>query len=98
MELDGFPHALLDIGTRGPGRHTSREVRGVGGVPGLGLLDDDEERHGFSPACLRMLLRVPGARSSPGWPVTVTKPGLVGCVHCWWHPPGSGKVPPVIGQ
>jgi hypothetical protein len=35
----------------------------------------------FSPACLSTLFRVPGARSSLGFPGTVTLPGLVGCLN-----------------
>jgi hypothetical protein len=40
----------------------------------------------FSPACLRMLLRVPGGMSMPGCPETVTVPGFVGCLNCLWLP------------
>jgi len=30
-----------------------------------------------------MLFSVLGARSWPGWPATVTRPGLVGCLNRW---------------
>ena len=33
-----------------------------------------------------MLFSVPGARSSPGRPATVTSPGFTGCLNCWWLP------------
>jgi hypothetical protein len=33
-----------------------------------------------------MLLSVPGANWSDGWPGTVTCPGLVGCLNCRWLP------------
>ena len=40
----------------------------------------------FKPDCLRILFNVPGAKSSPGLPATVTRPGLVGCLNCRWLP------------
>lgn len=33
-----------------------------------------------------MLFNVPGATSSPGFPATVTRPGLVVCLNCRWEP------------
>jgi hypothetical protein len=44
-----------------------------------------------------MLFRVPGAKSSPGWPATVTSPGFVGLVLLM-TPPCSHEVPSVIRQ
>jgi hypothetical protein len=37
-------------------------------------------------ACFKMLLNVPGARSSPGCPAIVTRPGFLGCLYCLWLP------------
>ena len=33
-------------------------------------------------ACLNMLFKVPGAKSSLGFPGTVTRPGLLACLNC----------------
>ncbi len=42
------------------------------------LFDDDEIFHGFSLACIRILLSVPGAKSSAGFPAMVTNPASWG--------------------
>lgn len=53
---------------RRPGCHATRKIRNVGGVVAPGVLNDDRITHGktcfFRPACLRILLSVPGAKSS----------------------------------
>ena len=33
------------------------------------------------PACFKMLLYVPGAKSSDGWPAMVTRPAFVACLN-----------------
>jgi hypothetical protein len=35
----------------------------------------------FRSACFNMLLSVPGAKSSDGLPVIVTRPSFVGCLN-----------------
>src|SRR3972149_11623251 len=40
----------------------------------------------LKPACLSTLLSVPGARSSPGWPAIVTRPGFRPCLNWRWLP------------
>ena len=48
------------------------------------FLDDNRVSHGephFRPACFKMLFCVPGARSSPGLPGTVTRPSLLACLN-----------------
>ena len=76
VELDRFTHVLLGRLAGPTGCHTTREIWRVGREPGPRLLDDDEVSHGFSPACLNILFKVPGAKSSPGLPATVTTPDL----------------------
>ncbi len=56
------------------------------------LVDTDkilELPHGsprFNPAWRRTEPNVPLGMSSPGWPLTVTRPGLVGCLNWRWLP------------
>src|SRR6267378_7291478 len=46
-------------------------------------LDDNQVFfHDFNTACFRIMFNVPGARSSPGFPGTVTKPSLAECLYC----------------
>ncbi len=66
VKLDRLAHGLLDRLPRRAGRHASGYIRRVRRKAGLGLFDDNEESHDFSPACLRMLFNVPGASSSLG--------------------------------
>lgn len=94
MELEGVARAVRStsgwvapVATR-PGR--SGEYAELG----WGRFDDDEVAvHGthfcprfLRPACSRMPFRVPGARSSSPDPAMVTRPGLRGCLNCWWLP------------
>ena len=77
-------------------RHTAGEVRRVGRVVRLRFFDYDKEAMhlqfpfpllGFcNCACFKTLPRVPGARSSPGWPAMVTRPAFAGCLNCLWLP------------
>ena len=85
MQFDRSAHCDLDFRLRCARGDATRQIRREGGVTGGRSLDDDENSH-FRPACLRMLWRVPGARSSEGRPATVTNPGFVGCLNCWWLP------------
>ena len=57
------------------------EVGDVCAEARVALFDDDGVLHGryLSPACFRMLLRVPGGMSRLGFPATVTVPDFVGC-------------------
>ena len=49
----------------------------------------------MTPAYLNMLLRVPGAKSSDGFPATVTRPGLSGMPELLVATPLGGLPPPV---
>src|SRR5690606_34932600 len=87
VESDGLPderaHLLLGFAHG----DAAWQVRHVGPKTGRPSLDDDGVVHGyFRPACLRMLSRVPGGRSRPGLPATVTLPGLFGCLNWRWLP------------
>ena len=63
-------------------RRTERLVIGVhlsayGGLAYDGLVVGGEEDN-----VVRQHRSVLAARSSPGWPATVTRPDFVGCVYC----------------
>jgi len=83
VELNGFAHIALNFFPRATGGDTSRQVRGIGRIARVGFLDNNQVFfHFLSPACLRMLLSVPGASSSLRFPGTVTSPFFVGCRNC----------------
>lgn len=86
MQLDCLAHALLYCRLRRTGGNASRQIGRIRRESRWCLLHNDEDLHCLSPACLRMLFNVPGARSSPACPATVTSPGLTGCLNCWWLP------------
>ncbi len=69
---------------------TSRKVWNVGRVAGRCRLDNDRVFHALSPvsspACLRILFQVPGAKSLLIRPAIVTVPGFSGCWYCRWLP------------
>ena len=52
------------------------------------------EPHFFRSDCLRILFNVPGARSSLGFPATVTRPPFVGCLNCLWLPRVATSIHP----
>src|SRR6185436_13929439 len=83
MHLNGLIHIPLGLISRAARGDAPGQVRRVCRVILAGIFDNDEKSvhvH-FRPACLRMLLNVPGARSSPGFPAMVTRPGFVGCLY-----------------
>jgi len=81
VKPDGFAHGFFNAGTGAPSSDTTGKVRGVGRVTSLGFLDDDEVSHGFNPACLNILLSVPGAKSELAFPAMVTSPGFLACLN-----------------
>src|SRR5438045_5439278 len=83
VELDRLGDVLLYLVDRLTGADTAGQVRNVRAVIRIRLLDDDRVPHGvyFNPACLRMLFKVPGFRSWPMLPGTVTRPFFVGCLY-----------------
>src|SRR5579859_1406395 len=89
MEADGFAELVLDVLYRRPCGDASGQVRYVAGVVSGRFLDDNRIAHqcfSLRPACFRTLLSVPGARSSDGFPATVTRPDFVGCLNWRWLP------------
>ena len=86
MESNRRIHPQYDSLPCRTGGHAARKIRRVSRVAGLGLFYDDQEFHGFSPACLKILLSVLGAKSSFGLPAIVTSPDLVGCLSWRWLP------------
>ena len=82
MELDCIPHGLLDFTSGLAGCHATGKIRRECGVSRFCFFNYDKILVHFNPACLRMLLRVPAARSSPVWPAMVTRPRLDGCLYC----------------
>src|SRR5690606_37991313 len=84
MEGDRIAHVRLGLLHRPPGGHAARKIRRIDGKTDSGPLDDDGITHGdhlLRPACFRILLHVPAAKSSAGLPATVTRPGLEGCLY-----------------
>ncbi len=69
---------------RRAGRDAARQIWRVRRKIATGALDDDQEAmhvYPLSPACFRMLLYVPGAKSSDGCPAIVTRPAFVVCLN-----------------
>lgn len=95
VELDRIMHLSLHFLPRAAGSHATRQIRRISRESGGGPLNNDQISAHFSPDCLRMLFCVPGARSSPGLPGTVTKPGRVACLYCRWLPRVRSKYQPV---
>ncbi len=77
VEFDRLPHATLDLFPCGAGCDAALNVRRVGRKADWSLLYNNKDLHHLRPACLSMLFKVPGARSSLGLPATVTNPGFV---------------------
>lgn len=84
MERDGFPDVRIGLFDGVAGGDAAGKVgnvrREISGCP----LDDDCVAHAgylLIRACLKMLLRVPGAKSSLGLPETVTRPPLDECLN-----------------
>lgn len=95
VELDCIMHLDLNVLPGAPSSHATRQVRRIGREARRGLLDDDEISADFSPDCFPMLFWVPGARSAPGLPGTVTTPGRAACVSWrWLHACGPDTNPP----
>src|SRR5438874_12508992 len=90
MEFDrllDFPLAFLDGVADG---NAARQVRNICRVVALPFLDHHGVTHArlhhLSPACLRILFSVAGCKSLLGFPGTVTRPGLLGCLNWRWLP------------
>ena len=82
VEIYSFPNELFGCFVGWTSYSETRKVWDVGAPAGGGLFEDDGVLfHGFSPACLKILLRVPSSISSEGCPAMVTLPGLVGCLN-----------------
>jgi len=62
VELDRVSHRLLHPTAGSCRRDATRKIGRVGREAALRLLDDNQESHGFNPACLKILLSVPGAK------------------------------------
>src|SRR5208283_5849744 len=74
MKLYGLADELLDLSLgRACGYHAG-QVRDIGCPAGGRLLVNHYIVHGFNSACFRTPFRVPGGRSSFGWPGNVTRP------------------------
>lgn len=86
VESERLMYRLLDFFASCAGRDTTQDIGRIRRIAGLGFFDDDEVFHRSSPACLRILFKVPAARSSPGFPAIVTKPAFPGCLNCRWLP------------
>src|SRR3990172_408082 len=90
VELDGLSNELLRFRHGLRCGHAAWKVRHVGSVVAFALFDHDRIAHRrsyrLSPDCLRILLNSPGGKSSLGFPATVTRPGLVGCLNSRWLP------------
>src|ERR1700685_3527511 len=95
MEGNCIAHLAFDFLASCASSGTAAEIGRIGRVPCIGFFDDDEiPVHCFNSACFRILLNVPGPKSSLGLPGTVTSPGLVGCLYCLWLPRVRSKYHP----
>jgi hypothetical protein len=86
VKLNGLAYRALSFLNRSACSHAAGQIRNVRGVVRPSILNDDRVSHGqlpyfFRPDCFRILFNVPGAKSSLGFPATVTRPGLVGCLN-----------------
>src|ERR1043166_334849 len=86
VEFHGATHLPLHLPASGARSDTTRKIGSVGRVTRRGLLDNDENLHGFSPACFRMLFTVPADKLSLAFPATVTITRFAGCLNCRWLP------------
>src|ERR1700733_1823686 len=68
VKLDAFAHELLGFLQRGAGDAETGKVGSVSAPACLGFFQDDRVSLHFRPACLRILLYVPLAISTEGWP------------------------------
>src|SRR5262245_9168087 len=85
MEANRGADFLFDGGNGRSGRHAAGKIRHISRIISLSLLDHDRVTHyrlSLRPACLKILLSVPGAKSSEGLPAIVTRPDLFGCRYC----------------
>src|SRR6266478_3561627 len=95
VERNCLSHVMFHFFMGPASRNTSREIWRVGRKACFCRLDDNQVFfHDFNPGCFRILFNVPGARSSPGFPGTVTKPSLTGCFYCRWLPRVRTKTQP----
>jgi len=83
MKLNGLADQRKRLYLRFAGGNASRKVGHICPEGCGAFLDYDEIAHFpasyfFSPACFNALLSVPGGTSMPGFPATVTVPGLLG--------------------
>ncbi len=80
VKNDGLSDLCPDFLNRGTGCDTSWKIRNISRIISFGFLDYYGILHRkpqrFSPACLSILACVPGAKSSLGFPGTVTRPYL----------------------
>ena len=77
---------FLNFAFRFPRGNATRKIRAIRGkVPRCSFNDYEIFAH-CSPACLRMLFKVPGGKSWPDCPATVTRPGLELCLNWRWLP------------
>src|SRR5258708_20597575 len=81
VKSNRLAHILLNLLTSAPSRNAAREIRRIGRKTRVRWLDNNQILfHGLSPACFIARLRVPGARSSPAFPPTLTTPTLTACL------------------
>src|ERR1700738_1615045 len=82
MKGNSLADILLNFLASAACRDAAGEIRRIGRKTRLSRFDNNQVLfHGLSPACFITLLRVPGARSSPGFPGTVTSPSLTACLY-----------------
>ncbi len=91
VKLNGLANRELSFFHSRACGHAAGQIRYVSGVVCAGVFNNDRVSHGqlpyfFRPDCFRILLSVPGAKSSLGLPGTVTRPAFVGCLNWRWLP------------
>src|SRR4051812_4721032 len=87
VKRDRFPDRLLGLCHGRSCGNTTRKIGYVRRKIRPSVLDHhciahEKVTHFLMPACSRILFSVPGAKLSPGFPATVTRPAFPGCLNC----------------
>lgn len=94
VELDGFRNQPPGFFKRGCGGDAPWQIRHISGPIMNRLFKNDSVSHLLSPACFNIEFSVPGGRSSPGWPGTVTVPDFPAWTYCRWSPRVRSRTQP----
>jgi len=82
VKFDRGLHIVRRLLRRASSGDITGKIGRVGRVACFSFFENDQVFHHFRPACLRILSKVPGAKSSLSLPGTVTSPGFAGFLYC----------------